>query len=357
LADQAIFLALRTVINSVSNFIKNHGQLKFAVVQVTTRCNAKCLDRCNIWALKPFDVSLQDVKFAIDVLAKNNFSFVYFTGGETGLYPYLVEAVEYAKKKSLITSITTNGTIPNSALRQMRSSLDVLSVSVDHYNERLWSEAKHVAGISEKAKETIRTAKECGIKLYGITFLNPAWSMDGVERVIRYVNEDLGIPFAMSYPFVSSSEGGTFVVDGKLRDTQLLQSHVRDMVAKVLQMKIEGSVVATASSYLRDVLRAHDGLPMKYPCKAGEIMVTIDCDLNVFPCYKRGKLFNLRERQDLNLFVRSNLSCDNKYCLINCFKESSLASQKTLIRAVREELFSNPKFYMELIEKRHKRSG
>ncbi len=294
-------------------------------------------------------MKLEDVEFAIDVLAKNSFSVVYFTGGETGLYPHLTKAVDYAKKKGMITSITTNGTISEANLRRLSKSLDILSVSVDHYNERLWDDAKNVAGISKKAKETIRIAKACGMKLYAITFLNPAWTVEDVGQVVRYVNEELGVSFALSYPYISSSDG-TFVVGGNLRGSQYqTQRNTRNMVAKVLQMKLLGSDVATVTGYLRDVLRAQDGLPMKYPCRAGKTIITIDCNLNVFPCYKREKLFNLRERQDLNTSVPDNALCDNRYCLINCFKEASLASKETFLRAVKEELFSNPKFYLKLI--------
>lgn len=293
-------------------------------------------------------MKLEDAMFAIDVLARNSFSVVYFTGGEPGLYPHLTEVVNYAKKKGMITSITTNGTISEANLKRMSKSLDVLSVSVDHYDERLWDKAKHVAGISKKAKETIRTAKALGTTLYGITFLNPSWAVQDVEQVVRYVNEQLGISFALSYPYVSSNNS-TFVVGGNMRGSQSqTQRNMRNMVAKVLEMKLLGSDVATVSGYLKDVLRAYDGLPMRYPCKAGETIITVDCNLNVFPCYKREKLCNLRERQDLNSFVSNNSLCDNRYCLINCFKEASLASKETCLRAIKEEFFSNPKFYLKL---------
>jgi MoaA/NifB/PqqE/SkfB family radical SAM enzyme len=115
-------------------------------------------------------MKLRDAMFAIDVLAKNSFSVIYFTGGESGLYPHLVEVVEYAKKKGMITSLTSNGTISEVNLKRLSQSLDILSISVDHYNESLWDDAKHITGISKKAKETILTAKACGIKLYAITF-------------------------------------------------------------------------------------------------------------------------------------------------------------------------------------------
>jgi MoaA/NifB/PqqE/SkfB family radical SAM enzyme len=342
-------MKLASVAAAFSRFVKNSGEVKFALIQVTTRCNARCVDRCRIWALKPFDMKLEDVKFVIDVLAKNNFSILYFTGGETALYPHLAEAVKYAKKKGMITSITTNGTITKTDLAKLRESLDVLSVSVDYYDESIWDNVKSVPGISKKAKETIWAAKAYGIKLYGITFLNPAWTASDVEKIVQYVNKELGISFALSYPYTSSNDG-TFVVDGDLDGSQFqTQRNLRNMVAKILLMKQRGFDVATASCYLRDVLRAHDGLPMKYPCKAGKTIITIDCNLNVFACYKREKLFNLKERQDLNSIVADNSKCDNINCLINCFKEASLASKETFLSVVKEELASNPKFYLKTI--------
>jgi MoaA/NifB/PqqE/SkfB family radical SAM enzyme len=294
---------------------------------------------------------LEDVKFAIDVLAKNGFSVLYLTGGETGLYPHLVEAVEYAKSKGMITSLTSNGSISAATLQGLSRSLDFLSVSIDNYDAQRWDEAKHVPGISGTALKTVEIAKDLGMKLYGITFLNPTWTAKDVERIIHYVNEQLGISFAMSYPYVSNN-GSTFTVGGNLRKSQnQVHRHVRDMVAKVLQMKLTGSDVATVSGYMRDVLRSHAGAPMKYPCQAGRSVLTIDCNLDVYPCYRRGKLFNLRDRQDLILPQPDNSECDRTDCLINCFKEASLASGRAALRAIPEEFLSNPKFYLKILAK------
>jgi MoaA/NifB/PqqE/SkfB family radical SAM enzyme len=317
---------------------------------VTTRCNARCTDRCNIWACEPYDMPLEDAKFAIDALANSNFSVLYLTGGETGIYPHIVEAVEYGRQKGLITSLTSNGTIPAATLKQLRKSLDFLSISVDNYDGARWDQAKHLPGISKQAIQTIKTAKAYGIKLYGITFLNPSWTVDDVERIVHYVNDELGISFALSYPYISSNDS-TFSVGGKLsRSQNQAYRNVRNMVAKVLEMKLEGADIANVSGYMKDVLRAHDELPMKYPCMAGKTIVTIDCTLNVFPCYKRPKLFNLRDRQDLNLPQQDTSQCDNKSCLINCFKEASLASRHAVLAAVTEELSSHPKFYAKILK-------
>jgi MoaA/NifB/PqqE/SkfB family radical SAM enzyme len=290
---------------------------------------------------------LEDAQFVIDVLAKNNFSVVYFTGGETGLYPHLVEAVCYAKERGMVTSLTTNGTIPKEKLWQIRSSLDALSVSVDHYDMRVWDEAKHLPGVAEQAKETIKLAKAYGIKLYAITYLNPSWSVTEVQKVVRYANDELSVPMSISYPYVSANDG-TFTVDG-LRQSSSAQSNLRNNVAKVLELKLAGARISNSTGYLRDIIQAHDGLPMKYPCRAGRVIITVDCNLNVYPCYRRGRLFNLRERQNLNIASPDTTVCDNKHCLINCFKEASQTSKQTQLSAAVEELTSSPRFYLGLI--------
>ncbi len=347
--EGVFWMNLGLLVKLGSRFMRNNREVKFAIIQVTTRCNAKCVDRCNIWASPPVDMSLADIFFVIDVLEKNNFSIAYFTGGETGLYPYLIKAMKYAKEKGLITSITTNGTIPKQTIIELSKDLDALSVSVDHYINQQWDEAKHVPGISKTATKTIQLAKACGIKTYGVTFLNPNWNIDDVSKMVNYVNGDLGVPFSFSYPYISSNEG-TFTVGGNLqKSSNDFYVNIRNNVGKILEMKLAGSQVANTTGYLRDVLRAHDNLPMKYPCKAGRVILTVDCNLNVFPCYKKAKLVNLRENQEINFQATDSSMCDNKFCMINCFKEASEASRETVFSWVKEEFFSNPTFFLNFL--------
>ena len=147
--------------------------------------------------------------------------------------------------------------------------MDILSISVDHYREEIWDRVKSYPGISTKTKEIIETAKTLGINIYAVTFLNPAWTTKDVERVVQYANDELGISFALSYPFITSNNG-TYVVGGKLCDSGDYIRGMRGLVSKVLEMKLSGSKVATTTGYLREVIRAHDNLPLKYPVKPEE---------------------------------------------------------------------------------------
>jgi len=342
---------MKTVKTVSSQFIKNRGEVKSALVTVTTKCNAKCVDRCDMWKQKLAEMSREDVETAVDFLVKNRFSTVHFTGGEPGLWPHLEETVSYAKDKGLITSLTTNGTISSKTLERLSGSLDAISVSVDHYDPRIWDGLKHFKGISEKAVKTIQRAKELGMEVYAMTLLGPELTKNGViERMVNYVN-DLGISFAFCYPFIS--EANTFLVGGKLhRYLQEDSSYIRKVVERILQLKLSGNNIATPTAYMRDIIRAHEGLPMKYPCKAGSTVISLDYNLDVYPCHKKGKLFNIRKNSSYNLRSQGVCSYDNKNCLINCFKEPSLLSRENIWQAVKEELFSNPSFYLSLFSPR-----
>ena len=281
-------LKTKTVLQLSSNFVKSGFTVKFAHIQLTTECNAKCVDRCNIWASKPSEIPFEDLKFTIDLLAKNNFSVIYFTGGEPSLYPHLIDALKYVKSKNLLTSITSNGSITAKQLWEMRDYLDLLSVSVDHYDEGEWNKIKHVDDAASKAKNTIKVAQKYGINAVGLTFINPKWTTSDIENIIKYTNNELGASFAFCYPCISTN-AATFIV-GKSLSLQNQQLHLKQLFGKIKDMKDQGYDITDLSEYLDDIQLAHNDLPMKHDCKAGKNVLLIDSNLDVFPCFKRAKM-------------------------------------------------------------------
>jgi MoaA/NifB/PqqE/SkfB family radical SAM enzyme len=339
-------LRTKTVFTLSSNFIKSGFAVKFAHIQLTTKCNAKCVDRCNIWATKPSEIPFQELKYAIDILAKENFSVIYFTGGEPSLYPHLIDALKYVKSKNLLTSITSNGSITEKQLWELREYLDLLSVSVDHYDEKEWNKIKHVDDAASKAKNTIKTAKKFGINVVGLTFINPIWTTDDIEKIVKYTNNQLGVSFAFCYPCISSN-GGTFVV-GKNLTLEKQQAHLKQLFAKIKSLKDQGYDITDLSEYLDDIQLAHQDLPMKHKCKAGRNVLLIDSNLDVFPCFKRGKMFNLKNDQ----FKPDTKDCpiDDKNCLTGCFKEPSIVSGGQIVTVIKSEFGKNFRLYLRFIK-------
>jgi MoaA/NifB/PqqE/SkfB family radical SAM enzyme len=338
-------LKIRTVVSLSSNLIRNGFAVKFAHIQLTTKCNAKCLDRCDIWASKPKEIPFQDLKFTIDLLAKNNFSVIYFTGGEPSLYPDLVEALEYVKSKNMLTSLTSNGSITLKQLWELKEYVDLLSISVDHYDEKEWNRLKNVDDAAAKAKTAIEAAKKFGINVVGLTFINPSWTTKDIEKIVKYTNDELGTSFSFCYPFISSIKG-TFAV-GKNLSLEKQQIHLKQLFGKIKNLKEQGYDVINLSEYLEDIQLAHSDLPMKHSCKAGRNVLFIDCNLDVFPCFKRAKMFNLKK----DPFRLNAQICpfDDKNCLTGCFKEPSVVSGKRILNVIRSESPKNLKIYLKYV--------
>lgn len=340
-------LKAKTVLTLSSNFVRSGFAVRFAHIQLTTKCNAKCLDRCNIWASKPSEIPFQDLKITIDLLAENNFSVIYFTGGEPSLYPHLIDALKYVKSKNLLTSVTSNGSITAKQLWEMKDYLDLLSISVDHYDEKEWNQLKHVDDAASKAKSAIKIAKKYGINVTGLTFVDPDWTTEDIEKIVKYTNNEIGTSFAFCYPCISSN-AGTFIV-GKNLSLENQQIHLQQLFAKIQSLKEQGYDITDLSEYLDDIQLAHKDLPMKHSCKAGRNVLFIDSNLDVFPCFKRSKMFNLKKDQ-FRLNNEQNCPIDDKNCLTGCFKEPSIVSGTQIFSIIKSEFGKNLRLYLKFMK-------
>lgn len=343
---------MRTVKHFSSQFIRNGGEVKSALVTVTTECNAKCSDKCGMWKLRPVEMSMNDAKAAVDFLAGEGCQIMYLTGGETSLFSYLEQMLGYAKQRGLVTSFTTNGTISPQTLERLSGKVNAMSVSVDHYDPKIWDRSRHHEGISEKATEAIRRAKSLRIPVYAMTFLSPELTKKPgeIEKMVNFANYDLGVPFAFCFPF-SSVNGNGFQVGGEGLERYLKEdsAYIEKAVETILKLKLAGRDIATPASYMRDVINAYGDLPMKYPCRAGSTVISIDYNLDVSSCFKKGKSFNIRKEADRHLQDQGVCADDNWGCLTNCFKEPSLLARGNIWKAMLEEISSNPSFYLSLL--------
>lgn len=103
------------------------------VFYATVRCNLSC-PMCVDEKLKKRtdELSFVEIKKIIDQIAFFRPLF-YITGGECLLRKDIGEIIRYAKKKGLICSLTTNGTLLTGAKAKqlVESGLDRISVSID----------------------------------------------------------------------------------------------------------------------------------------------------------------------------------------------------------------------------------
>ena len=152
----------------------------------------------------PQQIRLQDAKRILDFLAGNKFLIAYFTGGEPTLHPNLVEMVEYADKVGLVSTMTTNGTASKALLLELKKAgLYLASVSLDHWDPAICETIRNHPGIQAKQVATLKYLKEIGVRTYALAFLNQFLVRDGVEKLIDYANNVVGVPFGFCYPTTS----------------------------------------------------------------------------------------------------------------------------------------------------------
>jgi len=303
---------------AVASFLKGHKRT--AVFAITTRCNCKCY-MCDMHRREPQQISLEDARRVLDFLAKNGFLIAYFTGGEPTLHPNVVEIVDHANKLGLVATMTTNGSVGKDLLTELKEAgLYLLSVSLDHWDPSVCEKIRNHRDIMAKQVETLKYLNEIGLKTYALSFLNSFLVEDGVERLVEYANNVVGVPFGFCYP--TTSDINTYRLGSSLSDNEI-NGKLRKSVETILKLKKSGCEIANLATYIEDIINLEDDRTPNFYCKGGEDVVYIDWLGDVYPCFLKAKLFNILEGEKSSF--QRNVRCND--CLINCFREPSLLPQ------------------------------
>ena len=275
---------------------------------------------CDIYLSKPLDIDFHKTIRILDFMAKNKFLVVYFTGGEPSLHPKLIDIIEYAVKRGLLTSLTTNGTIPEKTLKALHKvGLHTLSVSLDSWEPSICDRVRGFKGIFQRQKKTIKLARKLNMGVYALTYLGLHITEENIEDIVEYVNNTLGVPFALCYP--AETNVNTYQLGNRI--TMHSPSSFQAIAQKLLTLKKQGYKIANTATYLEEIVRFHDKKPTKYPCKCGEYVFYIDWLGDIYPCFTKTKLFNILELTGSNAkpSFPKNVACNQ--CLIDCFREPS----------------------------------
>lgn len=302
---------------TVQNFLK--GNRKIGIFAITSRCNCKC-PMCDIHRNKPSEISLDDAIKILDFMASSGFLVAYFTGGEPALHPNIVEIVKHADKLGLITSLTTNGTISPETLEALsKAGLHTLSVSVDSWDPDICEKIRGFRNIQDSYKKTIALAKSLDMNVYSLTYLGTHVSPENIENMVKYVNETLGIPFALCYP--TTTNVNTYLLGNYV--TAPSPEDLKEIAQELLELKKSGYKIANTATYLEEIIKFHNKELSKFPCKCGEYVFYIDWSGDVYPCFAKQKLFNALEdnvAKGSSLFLH-NTKCNK--CMVDCFREPS----------------------------------
>jgi len=187
---------------------------KVCWISLTQECNLRCswcyareqgyqsiqMDRTLLFEL-------------IDFCKEADVFKIVFLGGEPTLYPFLTEAISYAKRQNIRTEITTNGLMlkDNEFLMSLvDSGLDSVMLSIKGYDQKSFLHTTGFDGYSDviRAIDNLNRAK---IK-FGVSFVLTDEFLDGIEHAISDMqahNVPL-IVFSLAKEYSSTREARDF---------------------------------------------------------------------------------------------------------------------------------------------------
>jgi MoaA/NifB/PqqE/SkfB family radical SAM enzyme len=136
---------------------------------ITNYCNLRC-KMCGQWSEEGYmhgrkaglkrEMKLADWKRVVDELAEHHVPSLLLRGGETFLFPGIIELIEYIHAKDMFISIDTNGTmLKDYAADIVRIGKMHLTISVDG-PEEIHDAVRGVKGTFQKLKEGIGRLNE-----------------------------------------------------------------------------------------------------------------------------------------------------------------------------------------------------
>ena len=141
---------------SISLTVTNHCNLRF---QMFGQWSEEGYIRCNPESLK-HEMSLADWKVVVDELAAHDIKSLLLRGGETFMFPNIIELLEYIHDKGMDISIDTNGTMLKQYAEDIiRIENMHLTISVDG-PEPVHDAVRGVPGTFQRIKEGVARLTE-----------------------------------------------------------------------------------------------------------------------------------------------------------------------------------------------------
>ena len=136
----------------------------FVVMDITNKCNLRC-KHCSIWSNSPgiAEMSTNQVKRLLDDLKKWLGTFHFgFCGGEPLLRKDLIDIIQFASQKGIITSVVSNGVLLDERWAKQLLSCNPYSVtiSLDGITAQTHDFVRGIPGTFDKATAAVKHLKD-----------------------------------------------------------------------------------------------------------------------------------------------------------------------------------------------------
>jgi MoaA/NifB/PqqE/SkfB family radical SAM enzyme len=290
---------------------------------VTDFCNAKCRS-CSFWETKnPKFPKKEELPEIVDFIReKLGCGFLEVTGGEPLTYPFVYDLISLASKKGMMTQLMTNASLLDSrAIRRLEDAgLDMIAISVDHYDEKVMNDYRGIPGLPAKICRIIKELRKTDIITQagiGITTYN----VNDLEKTVEYAL-NLGFDEVYFCWPVKKTDSTYKIGNDRYGSTQISDEQMVDVLNRVIKIKKRfGHRISHKSVHLKESLRFYSGKKQEYTCKSGQSMFYLDNNLDVYRCMVLPEILG-NVHKGVN--VLKDAKCER--CSMQCFREGSLYS-------------------------------
>ncbi len=248
-------------------------------------CNAKCVFCSYPAAKERKEVGLEEGRRAIDALRSLGVGIVSLTGGEPFLDRDLFDIAEYATREGMIVFTGTNGSLltPEAAARLARAEVRAVWISYEGPDADTFDRNRGVPGLTEKIRRGLRQLKEAGANAYCICVINRT-VMD-VRAFIDHI-ADVGYE-RVKFDYPMTRLESSYLGFSDWSNLTLTADEMRSVIDQILTLRREryrGVEILNPTEGLEGAARFWAGDPARYPCFAGEKVLYLDWNLDLWRC-------------------------------------------------------------------------
>ena len=281
------------VLDDIQNLCTENRLLFSACLELTYRCNEKCI-HCFIDDAPPDDrleLNFEDYKNILQQLRALGCIYLLVTGGEPSLKSCFMDVCSYAKDLGFIVNIYTNGLNISDELFEKMAALKPNSISVSMYggDAQTHDAVTQIKGSFDKTLNTVLKLKCAGID----TFIKCSVlknNFDNIEKLFK-LGSLLGIDVTPSLLVTDTHN---------LQDRKSLALDTKGEYEEFYEMYSKYDFKAPVD--FSQVKRNID----ERVCAAGQYTLSIAPDGNVYPCNSFPlKLGNVRKNKIKDIWENS----------------------------------------------------
>jgi MoaA/NifB/PqqE/SkfB family radical SAM enzyme len=261
------------VANSFNLFLANEGLLAEAMIELTFRCNEKCVHCFN--PRQQYDASTdltsEEIRKVITDLYESGIYSITFTGGEISLRDDLFEILDECRKLSIAFSISTNGQMPPEKLQRLLSYYPhTVGISIYSANPEIHDATTGIKGAFDKSLQAVKTCIAAGIRTK-VKCPLMSHTVHGYKELLKLCDDIDAIPM-FDVHIAATSDGNQKVCRNQITDRGILTQMFQDI-------RLPLAINVTLPDHGR-LLRS----VTQCVCGAGLGILGITPDGTVYPC-------------------------------------------------------------------------